>query len=285
MMSSSPYTFDSPDADVILRAPLDPDDPVSTEFKDFYAHKTILSTASPLFNDMFSLPQPPPPPGGHADLPVIPVMDPAEIFETFLRLIYPIEPPSITSLQTVDALSQLSMKYMADCVHSRLKHTLVSPFFLENDPIWVYVIACRMGLEEEAKLAIRHTYQFNILQSISLPILHAMTAEMYNHLLQAHADRRKELISVLKQTKTPSWGGGCHCGPWFFRRLADKINLALWEKPILDGPRLVSCLESYHGKPASECKLGTSCRISADSLTAHFANILDAIEKHDAVTE
>jgi hypothetical protein len=112
-----------------------------------------------------------------------------------------------------------------------------------------------------------------------------MTAEMYNRILKAHAGRRNELISVLKQTKTPSWGGGCTCGPWFFRRLTDKITLALWEKPILDAPTLVSCLSAYHGKPKSECKLEKSCRISAESMTEYFASVLDAIEKHDAGTE
>ena len=77
-MAASSYTFDAQDADVVLRAPLQPG---SDQFKDFHAHKTILSIASTLFHDMFSLPQPT---TGDATLPIIPVTELAEIFEVFL---------------------------------------------------------------------------------------------------------------------------------------------------------------------------------------------------------
>ena len=93
-MSDSPYTFDSPDADIILRAPLRPDDPESAQFQDFHTHKAILSTASTVFHDMFSVPQPRQSAEDDANLPVVHVVEPAEIFEIFLRLIYPIELPT-----------------------------------------------------------------------------------------------------------------------------------------------------------------------------------------------
>ena len=53
MMSVPSYAFDDPDADVILRAPLQPG---SDEFKDFHVHKLILSIASTTFRDTFSIP-------------------------------------------------------------------------------------------------------------------------------------------------------------------------------------------------------------------------------------
>ena len=91
-MSDSPYAFNAPDADVILRAPLKKG---STELKDFRVHKAILSVASTLFSDMFSIPQPPPYAKGDTTLPTVQVAESAEVFELFLRLIYPIaEPPS-----------------------------------------------------------------------------------------------------------------------------------------------------------------------------------------------
>jgi len=124
-MATSPYAFNAQDADAIFRAPLQLG---SDQFKDFHIHKTILSVVSTLFHDMFSLPQPPQPATGCATLPIVPVMKPAEVFEVFLRLIYPIEPPTITSLQLVDNLFQLAEKYTANGVHAKLKQILVSSF-------------------------------------------------------------------------------------------------------------------------------------------------------------
>lgn len=280
-MSASSYTFDSPDADVIIRAPLHPDHPESTEFRDFHTHKIILSTASAIFRDMFSIPQPLQPTQGDATLPIVHVAESAETFELFLRLIYPIEPPAINSLRMVDHLSQLTAKYMVDCIRPRLKPALVSPSFLKNDPVWVYTIACRMDLNEEAELAISHTYRIDLVQDIPHTLLRAMTAEMYNRLLKSHATRREALISVLNRNKgLPSpYEGKCNCGPWFFTRLFKNIILAIWERPILDRQRLDLCLSKVEGMPKSGCTPGTPCRVSAQGTSAYFASILDAIEK------
>ena len=274
-MSDSHYTFDSPDADIILRAPLRPDDLESTEFKDFHTHKVILSTASTVFNGMFSVPQPRQTVEGDNDLPVVHVVEPAGAFEVFLRLIYPIEPPVIDSLQIVDQLSQLSIKYVVDCVRARLKQVLTSPTFLENDPIWVYAIARRMDLEEEAGLAIPYTYRFNLTQDVSRPLLQAMTAETYNRLLRSHATRRGELITVVKNAKPQRTGNGCNCGPWLYTRLVMTISLAIWERPFLDRQRLDSCLSEV--EPKSECNCGSSCRVSAEATSVYFTGILDKI--------
>lgn len=274
-MSDSSYTFDSPGADVVLRAPLRPEDPESTEFKDFHVHKLILSIASTIFNDMFSVPQPT---ESGANLPVVHVVEPAEPFEIFLRLIYPVDPPTITSLEIVDHLSLLAVKYMTSCVRAKLRQILVTPSSLNNDPVWVYVIACRMELEEEAKVAIAHTYRIDLTQEISDPLLRTMTAETYNRLLRAHATRRGGLISVVNQVEGPSYGGArCTCSAWFYTRLSMTIILGIWEVPILDRPRLDLCLSKVEG--GSGCKNGSDCRVSARSTSAYFTNILEKIEK------
>lgn len=279
-MSAPSYTFDSPDADIILRAPLHPEDPKSTEFVDFHTHKPILATASTAFRGMLSVPQPPRL-DGDPNLPIVHISEPAEVFEIFLRLIYPIKPPKITSLQTVDHLSQLTIKYMVDCVHAKLEQILVSPSFLKSDPVWVYTIACRMDLEEEAKLAIPYTYQINLVQDIPPTLLEAMSAKMYNRLLRSHAARRENIrISVLDKYKgmASPYEGKCVCGPWFYTRLLKNIHLAIWEKPFLDRPRLNSCLSKVESIPKSECGPGTPCRISGQVVSAYFTRILDAID-------
>ena len=276
-MSDSSYTFDSPDADFILRAPLRPDDPESAQFKDFHTHKAILSTASTVFHDMFSLPQPHQSAEDDANLPIVPVVEPAEIFEIFLRLIYPIELPTIDSPRIVGHLLQVSEKYMTNGVHTRLKQVLASPSFLKSDPIWVYAIACRMDLDEEAQLAVRHTYKINLIRDIPPPLLQEMTTETYNRLLGSHATRREELTAVVNKTECPQRKGKCICGIRFYTNLKKEITLAIWERPFLDRRRLDSCLPSSKG-PKSACELGLSCRLSARVISSYFNDILDGVE-------
>ena len=89
-------TFYAHDAGVILRAPLRPG---LGQLKDFHTHRFILSIASTLFRDVLSLPQSA---AGDDTLPLVPVTDPAEVFEIFPRFIYPIELPAVTCIQLVD---------------------------------------------------------------------------------------------------------------------------------------------------------------------------------------
>ena len=274
-MSDSHYTFDSPDADIILRAPLRPDDLESTEFKDFHTHKVILSTASTVFHDMFSVPQPSQPTEGDINLPIIHVVEPAEAFEAFLRLVYPIDPPVIDSLQIVDRISQLAIKYTAGCVRARLKQLLVSPCFLESDPVWVYAIACRMDLDEEAELAIPHTYQIDVTRDVPRHILQAMTAEVYNRLLRSHVARREGLITAAQEARRKPFGAECSCSPWFYTRLEMVICLAIWERPFFDRQRYDLCLSKVEGK--SVCKSGSNCRLSARVTSTYFNFILEEI--------
>ena len=278
-MLGSPYTFDAPDADIILRAPLQLG---SGEFKDFHTHKIILSVASTVFHDMFSIPQPPQPAGSDTVLPAVQVAETAGVFETFLRLIYPIEPPVVDSLQLVDDLFRLTEKYMANGVHAKLRHIFPSPSFLRDDPIWVYAIACRANLNEEAELAIRHTFQIDLVQYIPHKHLQMMTAEAYNRLLISHAARRRKLVSALDRAECQPVkpAGICNCGIGFYTGLCKDIKLAIWEgNPFLDRRRLDSRLPNLTNMPRSECGLGSSCRVSAESTSGYVTNILNEIGK------
>lgn len=280
-MSAPPYAFDANDADVILRAPLPPES--EEKFKDFRVHKLILSIASTIFNDMFSIPQPPQPATGTVLLPTVTVVESAKVFETFLRLIYPIEPPAIYSLQLVDDLFRLSEKYMTNVVHEKLKQILVSPIFIESDPVWVYAIACRADLGMEAELAIPHTFRIDPVRDVPRARLQMMTAETYNSLLVSHANRRSWIIYALGQVVFPSSEpGGCGCGypDWFYARLFKDLTIAVWEKPFLDRERLDSCLSVFE-MPESECGLGASCAVSPQAIARYFTSILNEIERSE----
>ena len=275
-MSASPYTFDAQDADVILRAPLQLG---SEEFKDFHAHKVILSIASTLFHDMFSIPQPPRHTSENTTLEIVHVSESADALETFLRFIYPIDPPVVEDLRLLDDLLQLADKYMAKTVTTRLKKLLILPSFLEDDPIRVYAIARRANLNDEAELAITHSFKIDPVRDIHPAYLQIMTAEAYNSLLMSHATRRSGLISALGQARIPPLGvNACHCSNWFYYRLRQKITIAIWESPFLDKSRLDSCLNST-GADKSTCGLGSSCRVSTQAISKYLTDILNEVGK------
>jgi len=209
------------------------------EFKDFHTHKAVLSIASTVFHDMFSIPQPV---AGNTAIPVVEVAEPAGVLETFLRLIYPIEPPAIDSLGLVEHLFRLAEKYVTSGVHAKLRQILVSPSFLRDDPICVYAIACHANLNEEAELATPHTYRLDLVRDIPGTHLQMMTAETYNRLLifPCRSSRQAQSRGQSNQTSTVG-AGGCTCGGWFYTRLRKEITLAVCEIPSLDRRRLDSC--------------------------------------------
>lgn len=53
-----------------------------------------------------------------------------------------------------------------------------------------------MDLDEEANLAIPHTYQIDLIKDIPHNVLQAMTAETYNRLLRSQVTHREGLMSV-----------------------------------------------------------------------------------------
>ena len=274
-MFPPPYNFDAQNADVILRSPLEQG---SDQFRDFRVHKTILSIASIFFNDMFSLPQPPQPAAAGITLPIVEVTESAEIFEVFLRFIYPVGPPAITSLQLVDDLFQIADKYLANGVQEKLKLLLTSSrSFLRDDPIWVYALACRANFDEGAELAIPLTFKMDPVRGIPLAHLQMMTAEEYNRLLVAHDARRSLLLSAVSGTAHRPYPEKCSCGAWFYTRAERKIKFAIWERPFLDRERFDSCLPESASRE-SKCGLQT-CRVSEQAISKYFTNILEEIER------
>jgi hypothetical protein len=76
--------FDVPDANIIIR---------SSDFVDFRVHKPILSMASPFFNDLLSIPQPPD--GEIVDgLPVVQLPESSELLNGLILMLYPV--PKVT---------------------------------------------------------------------------------------------------------------------------------------------------------------------------------------------
>ena len=256
-MSSSSCTFDSPDADVILRAPLQSG--VDDLFKDFRVHKLILSIASTVFQNTFSIPQPPRHTSGDTKLDVVRISESAEVVETFLQLIYPVDPPVITDLQLLDNVLRLADKYMAGCVITRLRKILVSPSFLKDDPIGVFIVACHNNLEVEEKVAVLHTFSIDVVRQISEEHVQAMTTKAYHRLLTKHAIRRGRLIDVFDSARDAAhsqytrWSDPCPC----YGGLKEQVLLEISGRPFLDREVLDKCLAKGGRRPP--CSAESRC--------------------------
>jgi len=140
--------FTTADGDIILRA-----SPESGSGHDFRVHRFILGLASPVFKEMFSLPQPPAQDQNEEHKPpIVNVAEPPEVLDAILRFIYPgVDLPKFTSLSIVLALLSAADKYDLASMRPILGDSLKT--FLPRDSFEVYIIACRFGFLEEAKAA------------------------------------------------------------------------------------------------------------------------------------
>ena len=143
--------FDGPKADVVLR---------SSDNVHFFAHKVILSLASPSFEQKF-LAQTDDKSALSEDvivatdgvcLPVVQLQEDSHTLDRLLRLFYPtLTTETFTDLSIVADALEAALKYAFDRAISSLKSSFTS--FVDDSPLRVYAIACRLGLENEAKIA------------------------------------------------------------------------------------------------------------------------------------
>ena len=148
------HPFNDPSADVAL---------VSSDDIAFKLHKIILSLGSDFFRTMFSLSQPKPLESGEGQtddsiadaeidgLPVIRVSEPGEVLCKLFRLCYPLDDPSLKTVDEAAAVLTAALKY-----ELRKPIQMASRRMRELMPtasLRVYAIACRLDLEDEARAA------------------------------------------------------------------------------------------------------------------------------------
>lgn len=191
------YSFDAEDADFVLR---------SADSVEFRVHRCILSIASPVFQDMLGIPQPHDPTHKlpHADLPEATIT-----LDVLLRYIYPIPSPKIEDFVTLSNVLASAEKYAAEGVISRLRTILVSPRFLDLNPLRVYAIACRWSFLIEAQLASGYTVYVNLVKlgEECTEDMKYMSGLDYHRLLALQQARRHAVEKVV--TEQPSPGGCC----------------------------------------------------------------------------
>ncbi|KAF8262667.1 hypothetical protein EI94DRAFT_1687838 [Lactarius quietus] len=106
-----PDCLDTSEADVVLR---------SSDNANFLVHKAILSSSSPVFRDIFSLPQSPN--SGTVDgLPVVDISEDAELVRSLVTFLYPIPSEIPASYGRILALLASAQKYDMDAVLSSIR--------------------------------------------------------------------------------------------------------------------------------------------------------------------
>ena len=113
---------------------------------------------------MFKLPQPSSP---TSNVDVVDLTDPPRVLELILRFIYPCPPPVIDDLALLSEVLVLADKYDIEAARSRLRPSLMK--FAKTEPLRAYAIACRLGFEDEMKIASSHTTSINLTEVTQLP--------------------------------------------------------------------------------------------------------------------
>ena len=196
---------DFPDGDIILRA-------LGPPSRDFRVHKLVLSLASPVFKDMFSLPQPTSedPASSAAGVEIIEVTDPPDALDIILRMIYPLTPPSPDGgLGTLVECLVIADKYDIKGAKTRLHHVLAR--HNATQPLRVYAIASRFGFASLADSASNH-----ILTAVHLPGIPELPADfefvpatVYHKLVRHHASYLEAVVEIVKQTPLKSKCRNC----------------------------------------------------------------------------
>ncbi|KAF8262045.1 hypothetical protein EI94DRAFT_1442394, partial [Lactarius quietus] len=122
----------------------------SSDLVSFHVHKSILAISSPLFNDMFALPQP-------CDdkavdgLPIVHVSEDSELLHSLLSVLYPIPSAIPDSYEKKFTLIAALQKYEMTAVLSAIRSQLGWELTTTEAPFLTYDIASSKRLIQEAE--------------------------------------------------------------------------------------------------------------------------------------
>ncbi|THH09850.1 hypothetical protein EW146_g8560 [Bondarzewia mesenterica] len=208
---------------------------------------------------MFSLPQPSPTAIDNTtagEIPIIPVTEDAQTLDFMFRTIYPVRSPKIEKLSDLRFVLEASLKYQIETLDGVAEESLMGA--IEQDPVSVYALACRSGLNEIASKAAPYT--LNRPLSEFSDCLQYISGEDYWRLIKY---RHECAVAASAVVKTRSWlsecpktllrsGGGSNCrcyvkdaircergfsssyyweAPQFLWTFLDRVAVALMKRP------------------------------------------------------
>ena len=257
----APYEFDAPDVDAVLR---------SSDGKEFRVHRLILGLASPVFQDMFSLPQPIEPP---SHIPTIDVLESSDVLEPFIQYLYPCAPPKVLDLSMWTALYIVADKYNAEVVMDPLRDMLI-PRFLTTSPLRVYALASHWSLEEEAKIAARATLTMDISEGFPEEDARLMGSVACQKLYLLHIQRRDQARILVNKRPYQFSDRSCACSPTNFPAMIQALSQRLATRPWLTAEGLYE--EAAKSSNSIFC---LNCRNSFKNMHTWFSSILKDVSE------
>lgn len=248
--------FCAEDADIAIRA---------ANTLDLHAHKFLLSLVSPVFKDMFTLPQPPA--GKPGTLPHADVQDPPRAWENILQTIYPTLPtPTIDTLDDLESLLSAARTYEMRSVIKTHKKAFENLKFIREDPLRLYSIACACGMEDQANHVARNAKLLKVIRHSNPSGLKGLNFEVYARLVAFLAERDNEWRQTLDGER-PS--PRCSCDSW--EPLYNDIKKYLLRPHLQSEEVYLRALENRSHCRTPGCNWDSNC-VFGDRTIKNFIN-------------
>ncbi|TBU44078.1 hypothetical protein BD309DRAFT_63668 [Dichomitus squalens] len=178
--TTASYPFNKANADIILR---------TSDHVDFHVYSQILIAASPFFESMFEVPQPP---VDQQQLkygrPIINISETSKALDPLLRICYPINKTKERSLEEIELALSAALKFEMELPITMLTEELdaLAPY----RPLEIWGVGCRLDLESVAYCAAQNMSlappDFTVLGDMS-----GITAADYFRLREYHRLQHK----------------------------------------------------------------------------------------------
>jgi hypothetical protein len=254
--------FCADDADVVIRV---------ADTLDFRVHKLMLSLVSPFFRTMFTVPQPPT--NTPDTLPHVDVHESVETWENILRFIYRVPNPAIDDLQDLESLLLAATKYEMQSIIDAYKMNFEDRRFIQRDPLHLYAIACRCGLDDQAKYVARNAELLVVIKRTP-DDLSGLTMASYHRLITFLVERDSELKPALERR----WTSFISYCLELRENIYEKTKETL-EKPCIRTEEVyLMALKARAGKPKGACGYSL-CTLGAQGIREFIDNMLKERER------
>ena len=181
--------FDDPQADLILQ---------SSDKVHFRVFKPILSLASPIFKDMFSIPSTPSQ-ERHDGVQVVHLTTHSTALDVVLRHIYPMRSPKGDKLLNASHIAYFAWEYQVESLGESITAYLTDS--VKHDPVGVYAIAVTYGYNDVGTSAARSCLRLPFF-GLRSSYLRCATAEHISDLMRYHAACGEAASAVAASDRT-----------------------------------------------------------------------------------
>ncbi|KAJ8688696.1 Cytoplasmic and mitochondrial histidine tRNA synthetase [Pleurotus ostreatus] len=274
--------FDDEDADIILR---------SSDGVDFYVYKLILTLASPIFRDMFLLPDS----ASNAregDKALVDMHENSDVLDTLLRLCYPTTVPKVLAKKLFYDVISAATKFQMQ-LYEKIVSLYVDEAVLGESPLEFYILAQRFGLRELARDSARKCLGLSLDAIITQGAanLELISGRDYNRILRYHRRCSEGCLLLFrcgfswlpKESPSTDYPFRRHpashladgtCKLWWLNHTR-RIELAF----TANSPGPLSVVKAIDINATQTEVIATVCRTCRDAATEDIYNFTIALEK------